>query len=83
MITDALLNILLALVGGIWSIVPEWDLTIGDQPEFLASWLTQWNAFVPVTELFQISGLVSGVFLAFVGIKMVIKVVDWIADVIP
>ncbi len=82
MVTDAILTALLALVQAAWALVPAWTVTI---PAFenLCAWLSHWDKLAPFTELFSIIGIVGGFFSAMVGVKVVVKVVDWITNVIP
>lgn len=83
MLTDQLLQFLLAIVAGIWSLVPAWTITPGSGWEGAVGDFARWNKLAPCTELFAVLAGVVAVFGVTVVLKWVIKVIDWIADVIP
>jgi len=83
MITDALLNIFLAALNWAWGLLPAWDVPVPPEIAALVSELSKWNKIVPFAELMLITGLFASVFGAVVAFKAIIKVVDWVADIIP
>jgi len=82
MVTDLLLNAAFAIVGGAWALVPDWTIEIPAMQPFV-SHLSLWNGFAPFTEVFQMAAVLLTLFSASIGFKLIIKVVDWIMDIIP
>lgn len=82
MIVDALIKLVILIVDAFNAILPPWHLEIPGLQAFVAH-ISRWNAWVPVTEL----GLMIGIVVSLSGVMIVWKlgkqVVDWIMDVIP
>lgn len=83
MITDAILKLVLTVLQWAWGLVPTWSIAVPSQIDGLVSELSKWNKLVPFSELMSIASLVGSLFLAQVGFKVVVKVIDWITNVIP
>ena len=84
MLTDALLDLLRNLISWFVSGMPQWNNAMQTgEFQHLMQWLRTCDLIVPVHEtvlgLTMYASLVYGV----VAIKWTIKIVDWVADVIP
>lgn len=82
MITDLLFNIGLAIVGAAWDLVPTWTIEAPSLQPFVYE-MTRWDGIVPITELRLMMTALLIFFGASIGIKLLIKFVDWIMDIIP
>ncbi len=83
MITDAFLEILLALVEGIWALLPPWTLTLPAGFAGLVAALSYWDAVAPMSELMAITTMSGAIGVAIIAFKWLLKVVDWIVGIFP
>ncbi len=83
MVTDAMLSILNSLLSWGRGLLPSWSVSL---PPFITSLIAQLktlDGILPVTEVLSVLALYVTLVGAFSGVKWTIKVIDWIADVIP
>lgn len=83
MITDLLLRILNVFIGLVVGLLPDWDWTLPAIVTEAVSRVKAWDAVFPITETFTCLTVAVTFVAAMVGWKWTIKVVDWIADIIP
>ena len=83
MIINALLDIMHGLIAWIIANRPAWDVHLPDGVQTLISALKGFDNFLPVTETFTVIAARVALFAATTGVKWTIKVVDYVADVIP
>lgn len=83
MITEAFLKILSALLDWLVSIRPTWDIHLPSAVGDFVATVMAYNDIVPVGEVMLIVSLSVGAMLALQLWKWTVKLVDWIADVIP
>lgn len=83
MIVDALLAILDFLMGIIIGMRPEWEpqLPAGIMDAIL--YVRELDAVVPATELVAVSAITLTAFGIMYAWKWILKIADWIADIIP
>lgn len=83
MIIEALLDLLKLIIDGILGLRPEWNMSLPSGVTQLVGLLKQFDTVLPVSETF----ICLGAYVTLIGgmnvWKWAIKVVDWIADVIP
>ncbi len=79
MITDAILGFFLTVFQSLWGLIPEWDATPNELGiHLIKGEITKYDAWAPVSEFVIIMGLVVTIFLAIIGMKFVVKILDWI-----
>lgn len=83
MITDALLLAAKSLVSFLFGLVPEWHVDVPPAVGSLASMLSEYNKLLPFAELMLITQASQLLFLAWVTYRVVVKLIDWITNVIP
>jgi predicted membrane protein len=86
MITDALIAFVRVIVAGMFPLLPvlTWaGPVMGSSVATFMSDLWRWNHFAPVSELVVLGSFNTVVFSTVFGFKWFIKIIDWIADVIP
>lgn len=86
MITDALLLLVNILVNWLIVVRPEWDMSIDNENQqihWAFTWIHGLDPYLPVTETFVCLAAMITLVVALQGWKWVVKLVDWIADVIP
>ncbi len=83
MIVDLLLNLLLTLRAAVWGMVPAWTIDVPPQVLEAADWLKKFDTWAPVSEFTQQLGLLATGLAAFAAFKIVVKILDWITNVIP
>ena len=83
MIIDALLNILHGLLSWLISVRPVWEVHLPGSVGSLIGALKGFDQILPVTETCTCVALMTTLFLATTGFKWFIKIVDYVADVIP
>lgn len=83
MITNLFLDIIKALCGFIISVLPPFSVHLPDAAKSLVGFLMGFDAILPVTETVTVCTLVGGLVAALSLVKWTIKIVDYIADVIP
>lgn len=83
MITEALLRILQWVLQILHTLLPEWTPEIPDGIGDVMQFLLAFDAVLPVSETLSVAAISVGAVGAFVGLKWLIKLVDWIMDVIP
>lgn len=83
MITDALLNILKAVIEWVISVRPSLDIDPPAGAGEVFGRMKGFDAVVPVTETLVVVGVVVFVVGGLLLWKWTIKLVDWIAAVIP
>ncbi len=83
MITNAFLDFLSGLMQWVSSVRPSWTMSLPTALTDLITTIRAYDAFIPVTEGLTIVGLFCTCVAAVQGFKWTIKIVDWIADIIP
>ena len=83
MIIDALLKILKALVQWVIATRPPWEVHLPQGVTQTFSMLKGFDAILPVSETLACILLIVGLLGVFSTVKWSIKIIDWIADVIP
>lgn len=83
MITELLLKLLQNTIVFFESVRPEWEWTLPEGVTTAVAMMKGFNNVVPVNEVLICASLYVGLITALVGWKWLIKVIDWIADVIP
>ncbi len=83
MIIDLLLQFLLTLAQGIFGLLPAWEWPIPPEVALFVNWITGFNLFAPINELMAVTAVSATAFGAMIALKGVLKIVDWIADIIP
>jgi hypothetical protein len=86
MITDALLAVLRVIMDALWLFLAPFDwagqgITAGISAFVLEC--RRYNAYAPVSEFFTLSSLHLSIFFSITAHKWMIKIFDWIANVIP
>jgi hypothetical protein len=81
MLSDLILNIIYAVVGGFANLMPDVSLSdnVAASIATASSYLSGLNNFLPITTLFAIMGLVLTIEGAILGIK----IVNWFIRKIP
>ena len=83
MIVDALLAILDFMLGIIISIRPEWTPQLPQGVMDAILYIRELDALVPATELVAVSAITLTAFGMIYAWKWILKIADWIADIIP
>ncbi len=84
LITDFLLEVLRVICFGIVDALPAWTMPVDTVAlQGIKDTVYAWDKWIPVVEVFNIGVAVATIFVALIAFKWVIKVVDWIADIIP
>lgn len=85
MITDALLDLLIIIVDAVVASVHsmEWGLTLPASVHAFISMMLSYDDLLPISDVMGAGGATFLVFTTSWGVKILIKVADWIADVIP
>ena len=85
MIVDALLRWSLAVLGTMFSWLPEWNWQPAAFDTFgnLNTELAKWDALVPITDVMACGGLILAYWGVMVGGKGIKQIIDWIFDIIP
>ncbi len=83
MVVGWFLDALKALLDWLVSIRPSWDISLPQGAVGLVDAVQAWDVYIPVHEALEVAGL----FLTYVVVmnswKWGVKVVDWVADVLP
>jgi hypothetical protein len=83
MITDFLLGLLAGVIQWVLGLLPAWSFHL---PVGLADYIANMKYFddiLPISEVLHCVTLACTLFTAMTTYKLVIKLADWIADVIP
>lgn len=83
MITTTLLNIANILIGWFLSSRPSWQPTIPDSIRQLIAFDLAYDNLLPVNECLICAGLICTFVLTMISLKWGVKIVDWVADIIP
>ncbi len=83
MITEILLDILIAVIGGLNTLLPDWSIEWPPLFQEVMQWLVQFDELLPVREVFQCMTLGGALLGGMNAFKWGVKVIDWIMDVIP
>lgn len=83
MVTDLCLAVMNLFLSWVLYTLPEWELALPAGFKDLVATLRGLDGVLPVSEVFLCMGIGGSLFVAMLGFKMTIKVIDWIADVIP
>lgn len=83
MVIDLLLQVLHALVAWFNGIRPAWDVTLPPGVNNLIGMLKGFDQVLPVSEIMTCLTLLLTLLAAFTTVKWSVKLIDWIADVIP
>jgi hypothetical protein len=83
LITDALLTILNGLLDWLLTLRPEWTMELPAGVTDFVRAIMAYDAYVPITEGLNCISLLCTCVLAVTGWKWSIKLIDWIADIIP
>lgn len=84
MITNALLDILLAFMTTVRSWMPPWDMTLPNDKIYDIKYeLSRWDAILPIHELFQIITMVFTLWSVLLGYRAVKWIIEQIIAVIP
>jgi hypothetical protein len=83
MIIDALLAIVGGLIGWLVSLLPEWQVDLPPGGDQLLGLLRSVNWFLPVSEIMVCLSLFLSLLVGMTVWKWSLKIVDWIADVLP
>jgi hypothetical protein len=82
-ITDAMLKIIATLIDWILGLLPPWQVSLPAGVTTALRFVLSYDAYLPVTETLTVVSLFVGCVMAVQGFKWSVKVVDYIADVIP
>ena len=80
---DYLFSGLLSGVHYLLNGLPEWSWDIPDEVYGAMNYVAGFNRYFPVSEVLVLVGVTLMIFMAVWGVKLVIKVIDWVADIIP
>lgn len=83
MIVDALIWLLNKIIQGFLLLRPEWTPTLPDSVKVAVRSMMALNEILPISEVLACVSLLGAGILAFVCWKWVVKLIDWVADVIP
>lgn len=83
MITDKLMQLLDGLLTWALSVRPSWDVHLPAGVTGVIQFLLGLDAILPVSEVLLILSLTVSLVVALTSWKWSVKLVDWIADVIP
>lgn len=83
MITNALLTFLNNLLSWVMNVRPSWSMTLPSGVASTASFLLAYDNILPITEIFVVIGGLVTLVTALVTFKWAVKIIDWIADVLP
>ena len=83
MITDALLVLLNTLLGWGVALLPSWSMSLPAQLADVLSQIRAYDDIMPVTETLSCVGLMGTLVALYSGVKWTIKLIDWVADVLP
>lgn len=83
MITDALLVLLNWIITGFMALRPAWEPTIPASVGSVVRMMMGLNELLPVNEIMLCLAMLGAGITAFVTWKWVVKLIDWVADVIP
>lgn len=83
MIVDAFLTFLSGLTSWVVSVRPSWTLSLPSGVASLVTWLYGLDSVLPVTEAVTVLGSVVTLVAAMNLWKWSVKIVDWVADVLP
>jgi hypothetical protein len=79
MVTDALLNFFRSIVGGIFSVLPAWNLQPYPQAVTgIREWVVYYDAWGPVAEILQVSAVLVASFIAMVAFRFILWIVGFI-----
>jgi len=83
MLVDAWLAILKDLIDWVISMRPAWVPSLDPSIANFLQALVQWDWLFPVHETIQCVGVLVGLIIVFNNFKWILKLADWIADIIP
>jgi hypothetical protein len=83
MIVDALLGLVNTLLGWGRGLLPSWSISLPSFVTNIVAQLKTVDGILPVTEVLAVLSLYVTLVGAFSGVKWTVKLIDWIADVIP
>lgn len=83
MIVEALLKVLSSLIDWLVSVRPTWDVHLPPAVTNFVATVLAYDDIVPIGEVLLICSLLVSAMLAMQLWKWTVKLVDWIADVIP
>lgn len=83
MITNVILTILAGLVSWLASLLPQWSLHLPGTFLAVISMLKSFDWLLPVSETLTCSAIIVTAVGLSQGIKWSVKLIDWIADVLP
>lgn len=83
MITEALVRLVTVLLEGVDAVLPDWDWSLPSGVKQLLGYVLSCDSWLPMSELLTVVGVMLSATVAYVGFKWLVKLIDWIADVIP
>jgi hypothetical protein len=83
MITDILLQLFAGVIDWGLSQLPTWSCSLPSGVSTVVATAKAFDAYVPVTEVLACVALAATLVVALQAWKWVIKIIDWIADIIP
>lgn len=83
MLVEFLLDILQAVIDAVIHLRPSWTMELPEGTNQVIAILKQFNSLLPVTETLACLALYVGLVGSMNVWKWTIKLIDWIADVIP
>jgi uncharacterized membrane protein len=82
-ITDVMLRIIATLIDWLFAVLPAWSVSLPAGVTTAVRFVLSYDAYLPVSETLLVISLTVGCIMAVQGVKWTIKVIDWVADVIP
>lgn len=83
MLTNALIGAVDQLLSWIISVRPAWNFTLPGSVQSAISDMLALDNILPVGEFFQVLAVVGSLFTVLLTLKWGVKLVDYIADVLP
>ena len=83
MITSALLSIVNTLIAWFLAARPVWQPTLPPSVASLIAFSEAFDKLLPINECLTVTALMGTGLTTFLTLKWGVKIVDWVADVIP
>jgi hypothetical protein len=83
MILDSFFAIANQLIQYIMSVRPVWNPPGSNEVSNFMIFLAQWDWILPIHETLICAASVTGLIVAMIAWKWIIKLADWVADIIP
>lgn len=83
MIMDLLIQLFVNSLGAMFALLPEWSWELPPSIGALISSVMTFDDILPISEALAGGSLLFGTFAVIITAKWVIKIIDWIADIIP